>query len=126
MYIFAMCDKIHGVRIHGSRETSTGNISASSFIYKNVISPTNRKNLKYDASQEIRPSPTIPGDVIQHEIPKLSTCEQRSDWIRHRIEITFNRKIFFCGSGNEGMMEKNLVICQPGQTRGTSQGTQST
>ena len=42
-----------------------------------------RRNLNYDASQLIRPRPTRPGEIIQQEIPKFATCEQRYGWIRN-------------------------------------------
>ena len=74
-----MFDKIPGTHARGSGEASSGNLFASSFLPKIEISPTHRRNLKYDAGQEIRPRPTISGDIRQLDIPKFATFDQKAD-----------------------------------------------
>ena len=61
-----------------------GNLFVLSFLRKIEISPTDFRNLKYCAGQEIQPRPTRLGDISQQEIPNFSTCDQQADWCRNR------------------------------------------
>ena len=51
-YIFST--QRHGTRVQGSGKYSSVNLFTVSFLWKNEISPTHRRNLKYDAGNKIR------------------------------------------------------------------------
>ena len=78
-----MCEKDNGIRIDRSEEASSGNLFASSFLWKIEISPTHCRNLKYDVGQERRLRSTRPSGIIQQKIPKFDILEQRYDCIHH-------------------------------------------
>ena len=66
----------HGRRVRGSGEDDSGNIFASSFLwkYENVL--THRSSSKYDAGQEIRTGTPESSDVITVEVLKLPVGER--------------------------------------------------
>ena len=78
MDIHATSDKGHGVFIHESGENSPQNLLASPFLRKQENHPPRRRNLKYDAGQEIWPGYPKSGDFgaqkfksSQHTIVEL-------------------------------------------------------
>ena len=80
------------------------------FLQKIEISFTHYSNLKYNASQEIRPSPTIPGDVSQQQIPNFTMCKHQDDWSRNRSERIFNRRLPSSDQGIKAWRTKKPVM----------------
>ena len=107
-------------------EYYSGNLFAWYFLWKNKISTTHHRNLKYDTGQEIRPRSTIPGEISQHEIPKFTMCEQWADWSRNWRDRILHRRSPSGAQGRKALRKENTGRHKWNQTKGNSQGPLNT